>query len=148
VRRRDLIGAVVADLILVLTALGAMSLTTAVAYAQRVGYPLMTLVPAEQFEQYESMHLARIWPVVAFGFTASGVGSLALPFLGLPPALFIASLLCFGGVGITSLGAVAAHGRLRHEFDAAVHQRLMTWNRWRLVFGICHTAVLVALLLV
>jgi tetrahydromethanopterin S-methyltransferase subunit E len=133
------------DIVVVLTALGTVSLTTSVAYAQRVGYPLMALVPADAFDAYRDMYMSRIGTVVAFGFIASGIGSMVLPFLDLPTPLTLASLACFTGVGVTTLGAIFAHNRLSNGFDETAHRTLLTWNHWRLVIGLLHTAVLTAL---
>jgi hypothetical protein len=141
-----LMGSMPAELILVLTAMGTASLTTAVAYAQRVSYPMISLVPEESFADFHQRHIRRIGPVVAFGFTSSGIGSLLLPFMGFPIHLTIASLAFFAGVGLTTLGAVSAHRNLEAGYKAEAQQRLLSWNRWRLLFGIAHTTILVILL--
>ena len=139
--------AVTTDAILLITLLGSVSLTTAVAYAQRVGYPLMALVDERDFVRYEAFHVSRISPVVAFGLAASGLGSLVLPFLPYP---FIATSSAFAlivGVAITTLGAVVAHSRLGQGFDAAAHAQLLRWNRRRLICCLAQSTILTALAL-
>ncbi|HKK50106.1 MAG TPA: hypothetical protein VKA74_00900 [Myxococcota bacterium] len=104
---------------------------------QRVQYPLMARVGAEDFALFEEAHVRRIGPVVAPVMILEAASGAALWRFGGPvcqePA-FVSALLLLVLIWLsTFLVQVPLHGLLGRGFDAVAHGRLVRTNWVRTV---------------
>lgn len=109
---------------------------------QVVHYPLFDRVGAESFVRYEADHGRHVVRLVAPGFLATGVTSVALLVSrpdAVPLAAPVAGMLLFAiTLFSTARWQIPQHQRLGRGFDRDAHARLVATNWVRTVAWSCH----------
>lgn len=128
-------GSLVGPLVGVLAIVGSANLATAVAYAQRIGYPAFGLAGLGPSSPYWGLHMKRIGAIVLPGFALGVPATVALPFVA-PSAWAWAACAGLAAFLATTLGTVLAHGRLAEEADEVSLRSVLRWNGSRLVVSV------------
>lgn len=126
-------------------------MTGVIVFVQLVHYPLMSLVGASGFTEYETQHAVRtswvvIPPMLMELATAVWIAAVSWGSPDAVPALFGLALLAVIWVSTAAFQA-PAHGRLARGFDAVIHRRLVASNWIRTAAWVTRVPIAVVLVL-
>ncbi len=129
--------------------IGAVAMMGVIWTMQLVHYPLMALVPVDEFLSYEAAHTRRIAWVVGPLMALEGVTTLVLladPPPGVPALLpWVGALSVAVALGTTAFVSAPLHGRLSSGYDRALIDTLVRTNWVRTAAWTTHAAVAVAM---
>ncbi|MCB0341515.1 MAG: hypothetical protein H6626_03440 [Pseudobdellovibrionaceae bacterium] len=108
-------------------------MTGIIWFIQRVHYPLMAVVPEEQFVEYENRHTRLTGPVVAPVMVLELLTGLLLlwmaPFGGTHYRWLLLASMLLVMVWLVTFGvSVPLHKRLSHSFEIRAHSKLVSTN--------------------